>query len=198
MTNVERDYIIRYRQAGKSCAEIARILGLSANTVKSFCQRNSIVPIAPNTQASLPTLSETVCLCCGEKWSFSPIASRRASARTLAGCVGGTPTGTWRKMPQTAAVSPAGVCFVLRGNKNIAATPAISKRDLEGTHMGAILTQEQFDREAGFRLSLSIMNRLMEENLLTPKEYGQIERILARKFSPVWAGLPDTIKDKSA
>ena len=48
-------------------------------------------------------------------------------------------------MPQTAAVSPAGVCFVLRGNKNIAATPAISKRDLEGTHMGAILTQEQFD-----------------------------------------------------
>ena len=67
MTNAERDYIIRYRQSGKSCAEIARILGLSANTVKSFCQRNSIVPIAPNTQASLPTLSETVCLGCGKK-----------------------------------------------------------------------------------------------------------------------------------
>ena len=64
--------------------------------------------------------------------------------------------------------------------------------------MGAMLTQEQFEREAGFRLSLSIMNRLMEENLLTQKEYGQIERILARKFSPVWAGLPDIIKDKSA
>lgn len=64
--------------------------------------------------------------------------------------------------------------------------------------MGAMLTQEQFEREAGFRLSLSIMNRLMEKNLLTQKEYGQIERILARKFSPVWAGLPDTIKDKSA
>ena len=64
--------------------------------------------------------------------------------------------------------------------------------------MSAMLTQEQFDREAGFRLSLSIMNRLMEESLLTPKEYGQIERILARKFSPIWAGLPDIIKDKSA
>lgn len=64
--------------------------------------------------------------------------------------------------------------------------------------MGAILTQEQFDREAGFRLSLSVMNRLTEESLLTQKEYGQIERILAQKFSPVWAGLPDTIKDKSA
>ena len=64
--------------------------------------------------------------------------------------------------------------------------------------MGAMLTQEQFEREAGFRLSLSIMNRLMEANRLTPKEYGQIERILARKFSPVWAGLSDRIKDKSA
>ena len=63
--------------------------------------------------------------------------------------------------------------------------------------MSAMLTQEQFDREAGFRLS-SIMNRLMEESLLTQKEYGQIERILARKFSPVWAGLPEIIKDKSA
>ena len=61
--------------------------------------------------------------------------------------------------------------------------------------MGAMLTQEQFEREAGFRLSLSIMNRLMEENLLTQKEYGQIERILAQNFSPVWAGLPDIIKD---
>ena len=64
--------------------------------------------------------------------------------------------------------------------------------------MGAILTQEQFEREVGFRLSLSVMNRLMQENLLSQKEYGQIERILARKFSPVWAGLPDAIKDKSA
>lgn len=64
--------------------------------------------------------------------------------------------------------------------------------------MGATLTQEQFEREAGFRLSLSIMSRLMEENLLSQKEYGQIERILVRKFSPVWADLPDIIKDKSA
>ena len=64
--------------------------------------------------------------------------------------------------------------------------------------MGAMLTREQFEREAGFRLSFSIMNSLMEENLLTQKEYGQIERILSRKFSPVWAGLPDIIKDKSA
>ena len=69
MTNAERDCIIRYRQSGKSCAEIARVLGLSANTVKSFCQRNRM---APSTQAELSALSETVCLCCGEKIEILP------------------------------------------------------------------------------------------------------------------------------
>ena len=72
MTNAERDYIIRYRQSGKSCAEIARVLGLSANTVKSFCQRNRVAPIAPNTRVELPALSETVCLYCGEKVTQQP------------------------------------------------------------------------------------------------------------------------------
>ena len=64
--------------------------------------------------------------------------------------------------------------------------------------MGAILTQEQFDREAGFRLSLSIMGRLVADGLLTPKEYGRIEPILTQKFSPVWAGYPNVIRDKCA
>ena len=59
MTNAERDYIIRYRQSGKSCAEIARILGLSANTVKSFCQRNSKL-IPTHFRPFLQALTETV------------------------------------------------------------------------------------------------------------------------------------------
>ena len=64
MTDAERDYIICYRQSGKSCAEIAQVLGLSANTVKSFCHRNRI---APGVQPALTHSMDTVCLCCGEK-----------------------------------------------------------------------------------------------------------------------------------
>ena len=64
--------------------------------------------------------------------------------------------------------------------------------------MGMKLTQEQFDRECGYRLVLSIMGRLMEDGLLTPKEYGRIEPILAQIFSPVWAGYPNVIRDKCA
>ena len=64
--------------------------------------------------------------------------------------------------------------------------------------MGMKLTQEQFDRECGYRLAISIMERLMEDGLLTPKEYGRIEPILTQKFSPVWAGYPNVIRDKCA
>lgn len=64
MTVAEKNYIIRYRQMGKSCTEIARALGLSANTVKSFCQRSGIAPIG---QATGTSPAETLCLCCGEK-----------------------------------------------------------------------------------------------------------------------------------
>lgn len=64
--------------------------------------------------------------------------------------------------------------------------------------MSTILTGEQFDRECGYRLAISIMGRLMEDGLLTPKEYGRIEPILAQKFSPIWAGYPNVIRDKCA
>lgn len=69
MTVAEKNYIIRYRQMGKSCTEIARALGLSVNTVKSFCQRSGIAPIG---QATGTSPAETLCLCCGEKIKLQP------------------------------------------------------------------------------------------------------------------------------
>jgi len=64
--------------------------------------------------------------------------------------------------------------------------------------MGTKLTPLQFEREAGYRFSLAMMDRILEKGLITQEEYRQIEPILAQKFSPVWAGYPDVIKDKCA
>jgi len=64
--------------------------------------------------------------------------------------------------------------------------------------MSAILTKEQFDRECGYRLALSMVNSLREKEMITAKEYGHIEQILAQKFSPVWGWLPSVISDKCA
>lgn len=64
--------------------------------------------------------------------------------------------------------------------------------------MGMNLTQTQFEREADYRFSLAVMGALQEKGLITQEEYRRIESILAQKFSPVWAGYPDVIKDKCA
>ena len=64
--------------------------------------------------------------------------------------------------------------------------------------MGMKLTHAQFDREAGYRFSLAVKGMLLDKGLITQEEYRRIEPILAQKFSPVWAGYPDVIKDKCA
>ena len=64
--------------------------------------------------------------------------------------------------------------------------------------MGMKLTQAQFDREAGYRFSLTVMGALHKKGLITQEEYRRIEPILAQKFSPVWAGYPDVVRDKCA
>lgn len=81
--------------------------------------------------------------------------------------------------------------------RSIAAMLAISVRGLE-VFKGMKLTPEQFDREVNYRLSLTVMGMLQEKGLITQEEYRRIEPILAQKFSPVWAGYPDVIKDKCA
>ena len=62
--------------------------------------------------------------------------------------------------------------------------------------MAATLTQEQFERETGYRTAQSIMRNLRAQGLLTDREYRQAELILVQKVPPVWAGLNNVISDK--
>lgn len=62
----------------------------------------------------------------------------------------------------------------------------------------AFLSSEQFDRESGYRMALSIMKGWLQRGLLTRREYGQIEQILSEKFSPIWGRLPDLLSESEA
>ena len=62
MTNTEKNNIVRYRKAGKGCTEIAGMLGLSVNTVKSFCRRHGI---SPETASPAAVPADAVCRQCG-------------------------------------------------------------------------------------------------------------------------------------
>ena len=55
-----------------------------------------------------------------------------------------------------------------------------------------MLTHDQFRRELSYRAALSVVRRLLENKLITRKEFVRIDAVLRRKFSPVWGGLyPD-------
>ena len=55
-----------------------------------------------------------------------------------------------------------------------------------------MLTHDQFQRELSYRAAISVALRLLENKLITRKEFVRIDAVLRRKFSPVWGGLyPD-------
>ena len=55
-----------------------------------------------------------------------------------------------------------------------------------------MLTHDQFQRELSYRAAISVARRLLENKLITQREFVRIDTFLRRKFSPVWGGLyPD-------
>jgi len=64
MTETEKSLLVKYRQQGKGCAEIARLLNVSANTVKSFLQRNRVLVEALPAASEVPTKPRIQKGCC--------------------------------------------------------------------------------------------------------------------------------------
>ncbi len=68
MTEAEKSLLVKYRQQGKGCVEIARLLNVSANTVKSYLQRNRVlveaVPAVP-VDPVRPRIHKGCCKQCG-------------------------------------------------------------------------------------------------------------------------------------
>jgi len=71
MTAVLKENIINLRSKGESYASIADVLGLSKNTVKSFCQR---INAPPKPAKPIPKISEgrTYCKHCGNEVPANP------------------------------------------------------------------------------------------------------------------------------
>ena len=61
MTDEQRQKITNLRTAGNGYKKISKLLGLSENTVKSFCQRRKLGGAVVNLSAEV-----AVCKCCGK------------------------------------------------------------------------------------------------------------------------------------
>ncbi len=67
MLSTQKDALRRMRENGRSYGQIAEELGLSENTVKSFCRRSGIVPVA----------AQPICPRCGKPVQPSHHGQRR-------------------------------------------------------------------------------------------------------------------------
>lgn len=51
------------------------------------------------------------------------------------------------------------------------------------------MTQQQFQREKNYRVSISIAKVMILRNLITAKEYSEIDTMLSIRYKPVFGGL---------
>ena len=73
MTNGEKVQIVQMRKRGLGYAEISRSLGMSVNTVKSYCHRNGL---KGDVRTSI-AVSENVCRQCGSTLHRTPGRKRK-------------------------------------------------------------------------------------------------------------------------
>lgn len=66
MTTEERSRLISLRSAGVGYKRIAQELGISENSVKTFCRRNGLATAARKDERKPDLEAEQVCLFCGE------------------------------------------------------------------------------------------------------------------------------------
>ena len=201
MTKEQKTLILYYREQHMTYRQIGEKLGLSPDTVKTFCRRNT--PQEDRTEAS----ASSQCRNCGAP--VHPLPGRRERLFCSPACR----TAYWRKHnllgkdPRYCAGCGAlltggsasrkycsHACYI-RHRFGSSAAPSAPQREAKAPHLEKaeplvpLLTKEQFERELNYRAALSIAKQMREDGLVTPGEFVQIDRFLRRKFSPVWGGL---------
>ena len=201
MTQEQKILILHYREQHMTYRQIGEKLGLSPDTVKTFCRRNT--PQEDRTETS----TSSRCRNCGAP--VHPLPGRRERLFCSPACR----TAYWRKHnllgkdPRYCAGCGAlltggsaskkycsHACYI-RHRFGSSAAPSAPQREAKTPHLEKaeplvpLLTKEQFERELNYRVALSIAKQMREDGPVTPGEFVQIDRFLRRKFSPVWGGL---------
>ena len=201
MTQEQKILILHYREQHMTYRQIGEKLGLSPDTVKTFCRRNG-AQTGKTAQSA-----ECRCRNCGAP--VHPLPGRRERLFCSPACR----TAYWRKHnllgkdPRYCAGCGAlltggsasrkycsHACYI-RHRFGSSAAPSAPQREAKTPHLEKaeplvpLLTKEQFERELNYRAVLSIARQMREDGLVTPGEFVQIDTFLRRKFSPVWGGL---------
>ena len=179
MTNEQRMIVSALRAQGIGYGAIARKVGISENTVKSFCRRNAQSP----AQTSIGVFAAE------RLWHRTSAERKRSSALTSAGTNGGTPTSirlTAGRYGRSLALAAVRLFrFMGRRRGNTAAMHATSGTGSEVARM----SKEQMTNEKLYQATMSMVRRMLAEGLITEEEYRQIDTMFLEKYHPLFGTL---------
>lgn len=201
MTKEQKILVLHYREQHMTYRQIGEKLGLSPDTVKTFCRRKRAQSerTEESVQAQCRNCGAPVHLLPGRRERLFCSPACRTAYWRKHNLLGGTP----RYCAGCGALLTGGsasrkycshACYI-RHRFGSSAAPSAPQREAKAPHLEKaeplvpLLTKEQFERELNYRVALSIAKQMREGGLVTPGEFVQIDTFLRRKFSPVWGGL---------
>ena len=179
MTDEQKQQIIALRRDGAGYGRIAMQLQISINTVKSFCRRHSLV--AKTVGA--------VCEQCGKPITQNPGRKRKRF------CSDACRNKWWnshldlvkRNAVYTFTCPACGkkLSSMATGIESSAPMPAILRI---GLGMYA-MDKRSFQNETTFQVTMHLVRKMLNDKLITKKEYQSFKKEMLHKYQPFFGGL---------
>ena len=191
MTSEEKSRLSAMRKAGRSYTEIAAELGISKNTIKTFCRRNGLtseVESAPVEVIPAPT-TERLCPHCGK-----PVGDPAPGAEREKVLLG--------HLPEPLVEQPYGPCqpesylclhlpdlwHYLYRLRQQSPEILLSRMLYRGSLRRKDMTGDALKRECLYETVMYQVKRMLGAGLITEKEFQEIEARFRAKYKPISGG----------
>lgn len=205
MNDYEKAQIIKFRDAGCSYGWIAKELGISKETIKSYCRRHDLSGYAKDRKSAGIFGDEPVrCKLCGNIVIQTPGRKKKQYCDD-------TCRLKWWNTHQEQVTKKAnyeitcaycGKKFIAYGNssrkycshdcyvsdrfgiKQKKEEPPVKAAVPEPAESKPPMKKEQFDSELNYAATMHIAKRMMKEGIINAKEYNSIRKKMVEKYDP--------------
>lgn len=219
MTNEQQEKIRRLRLNGAGYTKVANELGMSKETVKSFCRRNGLAGKAEDMSAKQKEEEGVVCRNCGKPLEQSPGKKIRKF------CSKQCRETWWKKNPEKIKkravykyiCANCGREFEVYGNahrkycthdcyiadrfkkeniivdnaaQNEKSTKQIQKNnELPCPPNTPQMTDDEFNRELHYQISMSVTKSMLEKGIIDSEMYDLIDSKMLERYQPIIGSL---------
>ena len=158
MTKQQKQIIAELRECGVPIPSIAEQLGISANTIKSYCQRHSILPL------NKPRRNIRFCLQCQTEIPQTPHHKEKKF------CCDKCRQLWW-----------TGHSAIIQRSSQIKLTCPVCGRTFQ-SYESKHMKNETVDKLFRYQTVMAWVRSLLEKSLITRKEYAKIDTIMVKKY----------------